>query len=296
MVDALTLCLIICLVPTGVFALIPIVICRGHVPNSSLTANLLTNTCMAFLFYGLYSVSREDRSDFQSGEWLAVGMLLAMVAIFLVFEFRVLNVTLFENDSIAYVPEQMDRHIFDLYTLSEMLIQFQSHPPLIILRRSTPGSAEPPVEEELPYGSWRDVSAVPIRLPKRWLVDITCTLDYVVPGDLGATITRAEADARAASPELEVSTEIVTPGFAGRLFATTRGALPGFVSFMMSDVGHNWRRVLMFIGYHSLLEMIWLIMRSEAEITFGKELSLATEWEPAGQTALVDYHAWPIVE
>jgi hypothetical protein len=52
----------------------------------------------------------------------------------------------------------------------------------------------------------------------------------------------------------------------------------------------------MFIGYHSLLEMIWLIMRSEAEITFGKELPLATEWEPAGQTALVDYHAWPVVE
>jgi hypothetical protein len=296
MVDPIALCLIICIAPTTVFAIIPIIICRGHVPNSSLLANLLTNICMSFLFYALYSVSREDPSSFQSGEWLAIGMLVAIVVIFAVFEFRIVNCTTLESDSIGYVSEQIDHHIFDLYSLSEMLVGFQSHPPLIVLRKSEPGSADPPIQEELPYGSWRDTSAVPIRLPKRWLVDITCGLDYVVPEALIAQMRQAEAEARAASPGLDVTVEIVTPGFGGRFFATTRGALPGFVSFMMSDVGHNWRRFLMFIGYHSLLDMIWLIMRSEAHITFSKELSLATDWQPPGQTALLDYHAWPVVE
>jgi hypothetical protein len=307
--DAMATCLLITILPTVVIFLVPLLSTRAVIPFTSLLANLLTNVCMGFLLFGVHSVAQEGRSAFQSGAWLAVGMLAAVILLYLVFAHRVVDLPLrAERDSIAYVPSLVRHTFFDVYGLSELVIRFVCNPPMVVVRaeafHADGASGEPAVtfvhEREVEYGSWRDVTALPIQFPLRALAEFRCRMDYAaLPPELerrsAGEEAAAAAVARAHDAQVRVGHEIATPGFAPRVFATTRGEVPAFVAFMTSDVGARWQRFLLFLGYHSALEAAWLMLFSTEELVFSKELSLAEEWTPAGEVALVDYQTWPRV-
>jgi hypothetical protein len=154
-------------------------------------------------------------------------------------------------------------------------------------------------ETEFEYTTWRDITDLPVQLPQHYLVEFNCEMEYSISAPLDnqiqTAVNEAEQRARAANPSARVKYEVVTPGFAPRIFATTRGALPFFISFMTSDVGEQWHKFLLFIGYHSALEAVWLLLFRHEELTFRKQLCENAEWTPYGEVALLDYQTWPVV-
>jgi hypothetical protein len=300
-------CLLITILPTVVILAIPLLFSRTAIPLTSLIANLLSNTVMGVLIFGIYSVTQESRSPFQDGSWLALGMFVTLIVIYVVFHYRIVDLPLrSEKDSIAYVPSLTRHEFFDVYNLSELVMKFLCNPPMIIVKSESfhidPRTGERIVtflaEKEIEYGSWRDLSVLPVQFPRRYLVEFKLSMEYLaLPPELEQRIAGEEA-AAAAQPhdaQVQVTREIMTPGFASRVFATTRGEIPGFIAFMTSNVGEKWRKFLLFIGYHSILEALWLLLFSTEELTFRKELSATEDWTPAGEVALMDYHCWPEV-
>jgi hypothetical protein len=263
---------------------------------------------MGGFLYGLHSVTQESKSSFQNGEWLAIGMFGAMIVLYWVFANRYLDLPCSgEIDSIGYVSSLVHHQFYDLYNLSELLMEFRCNPPMVLIKVEIPRMEAETGEEvsevieetEFEYEGWRDITDVPVQLPRHFLVEFKCFMEYRISATLENRIrnavNEAEERVRATTPSARARSEVVTPGFAERIFATTRGALPFFISFMTSDIGEQWRKFMLFIGYHSLLEAIWLILFRHEELTFRKELTEGTECTPYGEVALLDYQTWPIV-
>jgi hypothetical protein len=238
-------------------------------------------------------MSSETQQDFDEPESLALFSFIGAIAVFLVFSSRLVNFSCCsDRDSIAYVPSLVHRTFFDEYNLLEFIMKLRSRPPIVFLRGGPPDDFETTVE----YGSWRDTSDVPLTLKKRFLVDLSCEVHYDVADDLRVVIEQEKADARNENRTVSVAVQIDTPGYGPRIFATTRGAVPGYLSFMGSPPGVSLRILLMLVGYHSIMECVLMLMMSKQTIVLKKELSMATDqWTAMGMDELLDYHSIPTI-
>lgn len=284
---------------------------------TSVIANLLTNCCFAGFSYGIYIMANEESYDFDKPEVLTLCAFIGIVLIFVIFHFRFLHFAWWsEKDSIAYIPSLAANTYVDQYTLLEMLMKLRSRPPMIFLRSqgienicSERGEDDRTNvvwerEWEMDYGSWRDCSDT-IFIDRAGLLDITCEIDYVGSLELENSFEQERIEilrnnTATAGNECEVRTEIeyTTPGYAKHYFATTHGDFPRFIKFMRSAGGHRFRLFMMFIGYHSILEAVWMMMFSRQTIVLRKQISHnppATGWTGRGETELLDYHNAPSV-
>lgn len=294
--------------------LIPLIACRQRVPLSSTLANLLTNCCFSGMTYGLYLMINETEFDFDKAEVISIGCFVGIVAVFILFYFRLLNFGwCSEKDSIAYVSAHMRNSFFDVYKLLEMLMKLRARPPMIFVRGIASHRADEDsdshglvvtwsADKPVPYGSWRDITDS-IRITKAWMLDITCEIEYEATPELKEAIARERSvmiESNSTRDDRVVAdVEFVTPGYARHYFATTRGTTPGFVKFMRSTGGRAVKALLMFLGYHSLLECIWMMMLQRQTIVLRKELSHkevdSEEWAREGELQWLDYHNVPYV-
>ena len=298
--------------PTIILMLIPLIACRQRIPLTSTIANLLTNCCFSGLTYGIYMMIHEKEFDFDQAEIISIGCFVGIIAVFLVFFFRLFNFAwCSEKDSIAYVPAHARNSFFDVYTLLEMLMKLRARPPMIFVRGVASHRDEEDSDDEVvtwssetpvPYGSWRDITDS-IRITKAWMLDITCEIEYEATAQVRAEIAqkRSEVIDQNVSRDDRVvaDVEFVTPGYSRHYLATTRGTTPGFVKFMRSSGGKAFRVFLLLIGYHSLLECIWMMMLQRQTIVFRKEISheeaADDDWVGEGEVHWLDYHNVPYV-
>lgn len=305
--------------PTVLAFLIPIIMCKQRVPLTSIVMNLITNVCFTFFIYGLYLSSGEETWDFDSPETISIVMAVLIVLSFLLFRFRVLALTCCnEIDSIAYIPSMTKFSIIDFYELMDYLLKLRSRPPMIKLVGH--GSNVIPDEDEDPannakiyeagnlvgekwvnYGSWKDETD-PIILKKAYILNIKISIKYSVENTLRLAIEREKAsyeeEIKRIDPFSHVDIVYTNPGYTHQLMATTRGAIPSFVDWMHTVGGRRMRDFLMFFGYHSILEAIWVCMIKNQTIKIKKHLNdlIPPDHTPMGLSEYIDYHNIPIVK
>lgn len=300
--------------PTIIFAILPIITCHRRVPITSTICNLLSNGCWAAFIYGLYSMSKEESFDYDKSEVIWTASLVAAVVIFLLFRFRVLTFSCCsEADSIQYVPSMAKNSFYDLYTLLEAITKLRANPPIILIEgeaahliqidknRGNNESITWNGETIVPFGSWIDTTENPIYLKKAYILDIHCSIEYRLTPELESAIQeekrKFDIENRGRDSILHSKIEIASPGFAPHFYASTRGSVPGYVKFLQSKAGETIRDVLMFFGYHSLLECIWMMMMKKQDLILRKDLSHENieTWTPIWNKCTLDYHNIPIV-
>ncbi|KAK8889012.1 hypothetical protein M9Y10_033754 [Tritrichomonas musculus] len=310
----LAICEICLCLPTIIFALLPIISCHKRVPVTSTICNLLSNALWAAFIYGLYSMSKEDSFDYDKSELIWTLSIIGIVVVFLLFRFRFLTFSfLSETDSIQYVPSMVKNSFYDLYTLLEAITNLRANPPIIIIEgeaahlvqvdsnRGNNESTSWTGETVVPYGSWIDVTEMPITLKKAYILDVYCSIEYKLTNELETTIQQErqkfENENRVRDSIFHSKVEVASPGFAPHFYASTRGSIPGYVKFLKSKGGETFREFLMFIGYHSLLECIWMMMLKKQNLVLKKNLSHENieEWTPMWNKCPLDYHNIPTV-
>lgn len=298
--------------PTIIFAIIPIISCHQRVPITSTVCNLLSNGCWGACVYGLYAMSTETEFNYNQPEFISTITFIAAIVIFILFRFRFLNLSFCSDlDSIQYIPSMAANSFFDLYTLIDSITNLRANPPLLIIEGETFSSEsyeknqiQSPSwkgETVVPYGSWRDSSDTPLYLKKAYILNIHCFIEYQISQELHDLISNEKSrfDEENSDRDRVYHSRVVyaSPGYAPHFYATTRGSVPGYVKFIKSPGGQTFREFMMFIGYHSLLECIWVMMLKEQSIILTKELSVENKqtWTPMGKRCVLDYHNIPTV-
>ena len=200
-----------------------------------------------------------------------------------------------------------------MYSLLEAITKLRAYPPIIIINaeashlvslgkdRGNNEEVSWSHEIAVPYGSWHDITEMPIILRKSFLLDVHCKIDYKLSKELEDVVEEArlkyEQENKDKDSIIHATVELSSPGFAPHYFATTRGAVPGYVKFLKSNGGLIFMEILMFFGYHSLLECIWMMMLNNQELVIKKELSHENkdDWTPMGKLCVLDYHNVPHV-
>ncbi|OHT07065.1 hypothetical protein TRFO_05259 [Tritrichomonas foetus] len=311
----IAICEICFCAPTIICALIPLVSCHQRVPFTSTFCNLLSNACWAACVYGLFEMSKEEQFDFDRYELISIVTFVAAIVVFLLFRFKLLNLACFsERDSIEYVPSMVKNSYYDMYTLLESITRLRSYPPLIFINAeashlvkvdNSHGNTEDVTwnnETLIPFGSWRDTTEMPIFLTKSFLLDVHCSIEYKLSRELEDMINdekhKFEEENRNRDSIIHTKVELDTPGYSPHFYASTRGAIPGYLKFLKSKGGLSFREFLMFLGYHSILECIWMMMMKHHDLVLRKELSHENveSWTPMGETCRLDYHNVPHIE
>lgn len=265
-------------------------------------------------------MTNEKEWDFDDAETITIVCAVLIVVVFLIFRFRIINFACFsENDSIAYVPSMAAFSICDTYDLQDIILRLRSTPPIISLvakgsHISEFDDPEDPergkftqevtsfVEErDVQYENWRDATE-PIVFPKAYLLDLIVNIQYDLSPEVEDLITAERIqyieDTNNRDKNVDITMSITSPGYNQHFITTTRGSLPGFVSWMGSMGGARLRDILMFFGYHSVLEAIWMCMIRKHEILIRKQISMEKneDWTPLGMSEFFDYHNIPFIK